>query len=170
VSILLALVALEPNRLVFDFQRPNHEFDRWVAAPVRVHPSCRSFFVTSAPPEYTTRSREPGMLYSIDSMFISLRYSIPTLHGYSAWTPTAWRVGGPQDPGFVPGLADWIALHGLQNVCELDLQRRTISPTRRGEIRPSILEINAGSGAAGHVKSGTLPVPPGERRTAPAHP
>ena len=135
VSILLALVVLEPNRLVFDFLRPNGEFDRWVAAPVRVNPSCRSFFVRSATPEYTARSREPGMLYSIDSMFISLRYSIPTLHGYSAWTPTAWRVGGPQDPGFAQGLADWIALHGLQDVCELDLERRTMGPTRGEWIR-----------------------------------
>ena len=170
VSILLALVVVEPNRLVFDFERPNHEFDRWVAAPVRVDPSCRSFFVASAPPEYTARSREPGMLYSIDSMFISLRYSIPTLHGYSAWTPTAWRVGGPQDPGFAQGLADWVALHGLQDVCELDLERRTIGPARRGEIRQSIGDMNAGGGAAGHVRSETPPAPAGERRTAPAHP
>jgi hypothetical protein len=127
-AILAVLIVSWPHQVIFSFHRSNAEFDRWVAAPVEIAPSCQSFVMTAAPPEYIQRSREPWTLYSIDAMFISLRNSIPTLHGYSAWTPREWRVRYPGHEDFDEGLEQWSAMHGLEGVCELDVERRVMTP------------------------------------------
>jgi hypothetical protein len=65
-------------------------------------------------------------LYSVDAMFISLDRSIPTLNGYSAWSPNGWGLANPQEPGYVEAVDRWIDQHGLRNVCELDIEQRTM--------------------------------------------
>lgn len=123
-----ALIALSPNRTVFSFDRPNEQFDKWVAAPVRVDPSCRSFYMRQGPAEYRARSPEPWTLYSNDAAFLALRLQIPTLHGVSAWAPPSWNVTHPEAPGFSEAVRDWVARNGLTDVCAFDLERRTLLP------------------------------------------
>jgi hypothetical protein len=67
-------------------------------------------------------------LYAIDSMFISLNHSIPTLNGYSAWASDEWGLANPQEPGYADAVARWIARHHLVDVCELDIEARTMRP------------------------------------------
>lgn len=122
------LLVVSPNRTVFEFNRPNADFDRWVAAPIRVDPSCRSFYMQAASAEYLARSPEPWTLYSNDAAFIALRLGIPTLHGVSAWTPPGWQIRQPHDPDFTTGILEWTARHALTGVCAMDLGRRTMMP------------------------------------------
>lgn len=119
---------LAPNDTFMRYGRPNQEFDRWVGAPIRVDPSCRSFYMSEGPPEYVSRSPEPWTLYSNDAAFIALRLGIPTLHGVSAWTPRDWRVRQPHDPDFAAGVREWIQRHGLRDVCAMDVGRRMMGP------------------------------------------
>ena len=122
------LILLSPNTTVMEFNRPNADYDRWVAAPIDVDPSCRSFYMRAAPAEYVARSPEPWTLYSNDAAFIALRLGIPTLHGVSAWTPPDWRVRHPHAEDFSFGVRDWTARYGLTGVCGLDVERRTMTP------------------------------------------
>lgn len=126
--LLVLLMATERNPTVFEFDRPNATFDRWVATPVAVDGSCRSFFVTAAGPDYTQRSADKWTLYSIDAAFIALETSVPTLNGYSAWFPVGWAFQNPEDPGYEDAVGRWISRNRLTGVCALDLGKRTMVP------------------------------------------
>jgi hypothetical protein len=61
-------------------------------------------------------------------MFIALEHSIPTLNGYSAWRPADWSLDNPQESGYTAAVNRWIAKHDLRNVCQLDIDARTMTP------------------------------------------
>jgi hypothetical protein len=127
VLVLLLLVA-DWNRTVLDFDRPTSVYARWVEAPIDIDSSCKSFFIKGASNLYMSRSINMWTLYGVDSMFISLNHSIPTLNGYSAWWPDHWGLAHPQEPGYSKAVARWIALYHLRDVCELDIEARTMRP------------------------------------------
>ncbi len=126
--VVLALLVTEPNREVFSYERSANEFTRWVDAPIDIDASCRSFFVKAASDAYTSRFFHIWGLYGIDAMFIALHHGVPTLNGYSAWTPTDWPLMNPLDPAYTVGARGWIARHDLRGVCELDIEARTMTP------------------------------------------
>ncbi len=122
------LMAANWNRNVFSFERPITVYERWVARPIEIDPSCRSFFIKGASDAYMSRSFNQWGLYGMDSMFIAVRTSIPTLNGYSAWWPDEWRLSNPQNPDYADGVSRWIARYGLHDVCALDIEARTMQP------------------------------------------
>jgi hypothetical protein len=99
-----------------------------VAAPVEVDPSCVSFYVKGRSRVYMSRSIHRWSLYGLDSLFVALNYSVPTLNGYSAWAPADWSLHDPQNPGYDIHVRDWIRMYGLHDVCELDLEARRMKP------------------------------------------
>jgi hypothetical protein len=127
-ALALVLMVLRPNPERFDYERRIDAYERWVAAPIAVDPSCRSFFVSEAPGDYASRSRHLWSLYGVDALFIAERLGIPTLNGYSAWFPEGWALHEPPDPEYNPRVARWIARNRLEGVCRLDLVGRTMSP------------------------------------------
>jgi hypothetical protein len=130
---LLALLFLagDWNRERFDFSRPREPFQRWVAAPIAVDPSCRSFFIKGASTIYMTRSFHMWALYNIDAAFIALDLRIPTLNGYSAWWPEGWGLANPQEEAdYMKRVDEWIAGRQLRGVCALDIDVRTMRPYR----------------------------------------
>jgi hypothetical protein len=102
-------------------------YDRWVAAPIAIDPACRSFFIKGASVEYMSRSKHMWSLYNVDAMFVAISRGLPTLNGYSAWTPEGWLLANPQEPGYAEAVDSWIAQHHLQAVCEFDIDRRTMT-------------------------------------------
>jgi hypothetical protein len=128
--VILVLLLVFPNRHAFAYARPIAAYDRWVAAPITIDPSCRSFFIRAASDEYTSRSNDMWTLYSIDSLFVALTHSIPTLNGYSAWSPDGWNIMNPSDPDYGDRVHHWIEQRALHGVCELDLDARTMKPVR----------------------------------------
>jgi hypothetical protein len=130
VALLVSFLLIERNGVVFDFFRANSDYDRWVSAPIHVDPACQSFFIGRASPEYMQRSPDTWTLYAIDSMFIALNTSVPTLNGYSAWAPHEWRLSRPDRSGYGEGAREWIGRHDLAGVCQLDIDARVMRPYR----------------------------------------
>jgi hypothetical protein len=130
VVVLAALLAANPNRDRFAYARPNEVYDRWVAAPIAIDRSCSSFVVKPASADYSSRLAHKWWLYGIDSLFVALNASIPTLNGYSAWHPTDWNLFNPEEEVYPARVARWIERHALTGVCELDVDARTMTPYR----------------------------------------
>jgi hypothetical protein len=129
VVIALMLIATHWNRETFRFERPTAIYDAWVAAPIDIDPSCRSFFIKGASSDYMSRSDNMWMLYGNDAMFIAALHSIPTLNGYSAWAPSGWELGNPQEETYPERVEKWIRRNGLTDVCAFDIERRTMRRT-----------------------------------------
>jgi hypothetical protein len=131
VASLAVLLLADWNRATFDYQRPRYFFQEWVLGRIDVDPSCRSFFIKAASERYMSRADDKRGLYNIDAMFISLRHSMPTLNGYSAFEPEAWGLANPHLPDYLQRVNEWIDRYGLQNVCALDIDNRTMRPYPR---------------------------------------
>jgi hypothetical protein len=78
-----------------------------------------------------SRADDKRGLYNIDAMFIALRYSMPTLNGYSAFEPEAWGLANPHLPDYLKRVNEWIDRYGLRNVCALDIDNRIMRPYPR---------------------------------------
>jgi hypothetical protein len=126
---VVVVVVVKWNGERFDYERPREIFRQFVEAPIAIDASCRSFFVTGAESAaYRSRSPNTWALYANDAAFIARRYALPTLNGYSAWTPPDWHLFNPEAPDYPAAVADWISLHRLEHVCALDIERRTMTP------------------------------------------
>jgi hypothetical protein len=125
--VLMVLIVADWNTERFGFGRANAAYAHWIEAPIEVDPSCRSFYIKRASDDYTARSLHMWSLYGVDSLFVSLNHSIPTLNGYSAWMPSEWHLANPPEPGYPAAVTQWADQHGLTAVCELDIDRRTIT-------------------------------------------
>ena len=130
-ALVLILLVVEWNPEVFDFGRPRSLYAHWVEGPIDIDRSCKSFYIKGASQEYMSRSFHMWALYNVDAMFISLHRSIPTLNGYSAWSPAGWDLANPQEPGYTASVNQWITRHKLRDVCALDIEKRTMSPITR---------------------------------------
>jgi uncharacterized membrane protein YoaT (DUF817 family) len=119
------------NSYTFQYHRPRYFFQEWVVGHVDVDPSCRSFFIKAASARYMSRADDKRGLYNIDASFMALRFSIPTLNGYSAFEPEAWGLANPHLPDYLQRVNEWIERHSLRNVCALDMDNRTMTPYPR---------------------------------------
>jgi hypothetical protein len=131
IALAVVLLVSDWNPEVFDFGRSRGVYARWVKAPIEIDRSCRSFFIKGASQTYMSRSFHMWSLYNIDAMFIALDHSMPTLNGYSAWSPDGWGLANAQEPGYAAAVRQWIDRHNLEDVCALDIERRTIERTTR---------------------------------------
>jgi hypothetical protein len=59
-----------------------------------------------------------------------LKHGIPTLNGYSAWGPEGWQLTNPQEPTYPERVQEWIRRNSLRDVCELDIESRTMRVAR----------------------------------------
>jgi hypothetical protein len=127
MALVLLVMTTRWQPPTIHFGRPRSVFNEWVLGRIEVDPSCRSFFIRGASERYMSRSGHMWTLYAMDSTFIALRYSIPTLNGYSAWTPTGWHLANPQESDYLTRVNQWIAGHNLRDVCQLDIDARTMT-------------------------------------------
>lgn len=124
----LVLIAARWNPETFAFKRDIATFDQWMAAPVEVVPSCRSFFLRRASDAYRYKSPDSWMLYGIDATFIALKTGVPTLNGYSARYPNEWHLFHPYNADYDEEIDRWIARYRLRDVCVFDMDLRTMRP------------------------------------------
>jgi hypothetical protein len=129
-ATVLILLTTGRAQGTFSYGRSNQIFDRWVSAPIDIDPSCSSFFVQRASPEYASRSDHKWTLYALDATFIAMKHSIPTLNGYSAWVPPGYHCLDPEDHGYMDDVDKWIHQNVLTGVCVLDVDARTMRPYR----------------------------------------
>jgi hypothetical protein len=126
--LALVLIATNWNPDTFEFNRPIAVYEQWVDAPIAVDRTCRSFFIRDASDAYMSRTDNMWALYGADSLFIAMKYSVPTLNGYSAWAPRDWDLANPQNSDYNRHVDEWIRRNRLTNVCALDIDLRTMQP------------------------------------------
>jgi hypothetical protein len=131
LTLAVVMLASQPPGML-GYRRSIQVYRRWVSAPVEIDRSCASFYVKRASVQYEARSEDKWTLYGLDAVFIALRYSLPTLNGYSAWVPVGWNITNPNDREYTDNVNAWIAQKQLTNVCELDIDARTIKPYQAG--------------------------------------
>ena len=127
-GLVVVLLATTWNRDYFGYARPIETFQRWVSAPIAVDRTCRSFYIKGASDAYMARSDHKWTLYNVDAMFVAFALGLPTLNGYSAWTPEGWDLANPQEAPYAEHVARWIAARHLTGVCELDIETRVMRP------------------------------------------
>lgn len=132
---LVVLIAVTWNRETFFFKRPTAIYDTWVAAPIDVDPSCRSFFIKRASDVYRMQSPDPWMLYGVNATFVALKTSVPTLNGYSGRFPNDWLLFHPHNSDYNEEVDKWIRRNSLQQVCVFDIDLRTMRPYTVGSGR-----------------------------------
>jgi hypothetical protein len=127
ICLLFAYFLVADRRVdILGYERPDAVFQRWVETPIQIDPACRSFYIKGASADYMSRSPHKWALYSGDSMFIALKHGLPTLNGYSAWTPPGWELTNPQESTYPERVQYWIQKNNLRDVCELDIEARTM--------------------------------------------
>jgi hypothetical protein len=126
--VVIALLVSDWNREVFVFRRPSADYRRWVEPAIDIDPACKSFFIKEASEIYRSRWDYFRTLYSVDAMFVSLKYSVPTLNGYSGWDPPEWHMFQPHQHDYRLAVAQWIERHHLAGTCEFDIEKRTMRP------------------------------------------
>lgn len=124
--LVVAVVVAHRHVPSFVILRPNTVYARWVDAPIDIDPGCRSFYIKPASNVYSDRPNSAWTVYHLDAMYIAFAHSLPTLNGYSAWAPPGWGIGNPQEAGYLDAVRKWIDQNKLENVCELDIERRTM--------------------------------------------
>ncbi len=127
LAVFLIVTDRDPDK--FGYLRPVAVYDRWIAAPIAMDPSCKSFYIKGASNEYMSRSDHMWSQYSLDALFVSFKLGIPTLNGYSAWAPAGWNLTDPHLPAYDHYVTRWIDRHRLTDVCEFDIEARRM--TRR---------------------------------------
>jgi hypothetical protein len=109
-------------------------FDRWVDRPLTIVGDCQSFYIKGASAEYMSRGDNMWGLYNTDALFISLKYGVPTLNGYSAWVPEGWELANPQEDTYSGRVKQWVERNRLSGVCELDIDAHTMSLARLAAV------------------------------------
>jgi hypothetical protein len=108
----------------------NHNLSRAEEmAALRVVPpplaACKSFYVSPH-----TLERGPT-IQQINAMLIAQVVNLPTLNGYSGWSPPGWRLYETKLPSYRGNAWLWAASHGIDDgLCEYDVARRYWLPAR----------------------------------------
>jgi|GEM_PF-3058490 hypothetical protein len=112
---------------------------RWTVAPYRLSAErqVRLLADSPAPPGGCTTfalapragSDPPWQAHQNDALMLALHWHIPTIDGYSAWSPPYWELEDTGSPDYAAGMARWIARYHLrQGFCVYaTAQRRWLS-------------------------------------------
>ncbi|WP_254604827.1 hypothetical protein [Sphingomonas bacterium] len=122
-----------------------------------------AFDAVSAPPEgcrafYVVSARRSAELYrgggfdavyphNVDAMFLAQRWRVPTVNGFSTFTPPDWAFASPTAGDYDARVARYVAKWRMDHVCRLDMRSR--SPWR--------VLAAPGSGDAGASSGGGSP-------------
>jgi hypothetical protein len=87
--------------------------------------------VRSAPPEckvfYLSPGIEPreisGWIHQAHAMLFAELRNMPTINGYSSWTPDGWDLEEPAGVGYPAAVRDWAGRKRLTGLCGLDPAR-----------------------------------------------
>jgi hypothetical protein len=113
-GVLALLLVEQANDHTPNFsKREQRERLARIAAPPA---ACRSFYLL---PEAGRRS--DWILQQVDAMVIAASRRIPTMHGFSGWTPAGWDLRDPFAAHYPDAVADWVRRNKLptDSVCGL---------------------------------------------------
>jgi hypothetical protein len=98
-------------------------------ASVRSAPAgCRSFYVVD-PSDPT----QPFYESQVDAMLVAQKLGLPTLNGYTAYSPPGWALERIGEPGYEEAALIWADSHSVaRGLCRLDLGTMRWSPAPAG--------------------------------------
>lgn len=112
-----------------NFAHPAELSRRWQSAAFdRVPPppaDCRVFYVVAArPPEAAYVDSHQDALYShnVDAMFLAERWRLPTINGFSTFTPPNWNFSEPQASDYDARVRAYAKKYDLRGLCRLDVR------------------------------------------------
>ena len=114
-ATLFVLLLAEQLSIGLD-ARSTADVTAWFARVGTPPTACRSFYVApgAGPPRLWFE-------YQSEAMMLAQVVGLPTLNGNSSWYPPGWDVmRDTTAPGYLAGVAQWIAKNRLQHVCRLD--------------------------------------------------
>jgi hypothetical protein len=120
VAVVVALtIAEQINTTPASAVSPSQEDARLAAA--RPPPAgCRSFYIVDPVPIAVP------VLRQIDAMLISQKLHLPTINGYTAYSPRGWTLEDPASPGYLAAIKSWADQEGVSaGLCRLDLVTMT---------------------------------------------
>jgi hypothetical protein len=68
----------------------------------------------------------------LEAMRIAQRHRIPTVNGYTGWTPPGWDLRVVTAPGYRARVRAWARRHAVETLCEYDVDGRVWFVRRRG--------------------------------------
>lgn len=134
-ALLVAIVALliaEQVNLARQTGLDRHQQLAELETIPRPPAGCRAFsVVTARRAEPMFESPEMHRLYphNVDAMYLSERWRLPTVNGFSTFNPPHWDFADPTDPSYEARVRAYAARFGLTGLCELDM--RQAAPWRR---------------------------------------
>ncbi|THD64544.1 MAG: hypothetical protein E7813_16485 [Bradyrhizobium sp.] len=79
---------------------------------------CRYFYVTPKP---TLGGSGVWGQDQTEPMIVAVMKQIPTVNGYSTWSPIGWNIRHPADDSYPQGVRDWVTTRDLkEGICGLD--------------------------------------------------
>lgn len=81
---------------------------------------CQAFFIIDS-----SSASRPPFAYQIDAALTSHQVGIPTVNGYSGWTPRSWKLWDVRAKGYARNVEKWLELKQLLGkACALDRASR----------------------------------------------
>jgi hypothetical protein len=118
--LVLLVVALDGWRRMSPARQalPHREYFETVDFNFGQTGNCRAFFIGPGGAE-AQFARHPNLyqLFNLDAAYIAYRSGVPTLNGYSAFTPPGWHLTEPSDRCYMTNVDSWIEAHKLNDVC-----------------------------------------------------
>lgn len=142
-----------------------------LAILARVRPAltdCRSFFLA-----HPASADRPFYANQIDAMAVARMQNLPTLNGYSGWSPKEWNLNDVDDLDYLANVRRWaVGRNVASHVCALDLRDGSWS---RVEFQQPVYRIGAmidfkhGGNALLYQTDGWGPQEPGGSWTLGSH-
>jgi hypothetical protein len=87
---------------------------------------CRSFYVVTArvrAPVYVDAARQGLYPHNVDAMLLAQFWRVPTVNGYSTFTPKDWVFANPRAADYDARVAANAMRHALSHLCRLDMEQ-----------------------------------------------
>jgi len=86
---------------------------------------CRSFYIVQSrrdEPLFINAKMNAVYPHNIDAMYLAERWRVPTVIGFSTFTPPDWNFRDPLAPDFDARVATYARAHRLDGLCRLDVR------------------------------------------------
>jgi hypothetical protein len=84
-------------------------------------PGCRVFYAAAARPGMVGDQRITDIYsHNVDAMVVAEWFHIPTINGFSTFTPPGWDFAAPEHADYASRVARYIEAHGLTGVCAVN--------------------------------------------------
>lgn len=156
-SAFIALLLVEQINVGRNHNVSRSEENQFLAAVPPAPETCRSFFLTpqtirgDGSPKAVKRD---DAIQQIDAIMIAQKVHVPTLNGYSGWSPQDWQMDKIKNPEYFRKVWEWANSHDLaQGLCSYDVTTATWDNTGAEKLQS---HVEAAIEASSTIKPGLV--------------